>query len=39
VSYAEIKAHHGHDAFLLKFPHYLEVFHAYMTRVQESVNR
>ena len=39
VSYAEVKAHHGHDAFLLKFQHYLEVFHAYMTRVQESVNR
>jgi homoserine O-acetyltransferase len=33
VSYAEIKALHGHDAFLLKFPHYMDVFHAYMARV------
>jgi homoserine O-acetyltransferase len=33
VSYAEIEAHHGHDAFLIPIPHYLEVFGAYMERV------
>ncbi len=33
VSYAEIKAHHGHDAFLIPIEHYLAVFSAYMQRV------
>ncbi len=33
VSYAEIKATHGHDAFLMKIPHYMEIFGAYMERV------
>jgi homoserine O-acetyltransferase len=33
VSYAEIEAHHGHDAFLMPIPHYMQVFSAYMERV------
>ncbi len=33
VSYAEIEANHGHDAFLLPLPRYLDVFNAYMERV------
>ncbi|MEM0953439.1 MAG: homoserine O-acetyltransferase [Pseudomonadota bacterium] len=33
VSYAEIAADQGHDAFLLPIPRYLEVFSAYMQRV------
>ncbi len=33
VSYAEIKSHHGHDAFLLPLPQYLSVLGAYMERV------
>jgi homoserine O-acetyltransferase len=33
VSYAEIDAAHGHDAFLMKIPQYLDVFQAYMERV------
>jgi homoserine O-acetyltransferase len=38
VSYAEITSHHGHDAFLLKIPQYLDVLNAYMDRIhQESV--
>ncbi len=37
VSYAEITAHHGHDAFLIPIPDYLEVFHTYMTRVREGL--
>ncbi len=37
VSYAEIEANEGHDAFLLAIPRYLDVFNAYMKRVaQES---
>ena len=35
VSYAEIAAHHGHDAFLMPIPDYLATFAAYMTRVRE----
>jgi homoserine O-acetyltransferase/O-succinyltransferase len=35
VSYAEIKAHYGHDAFLIKIPQYLEVLGTYMQRVAE----
>ncbi|MFW1677314.1 homoserine O-succinyltransferase MetX [Pontibacter sp. JAM-7] len=34
VSYAEIDAHQGHDAFLLPIPRYLDVFAAYMERVK-----
>ncbi len=37
VSYAEIKAHHGHDAFLMKIPQYLDVFGAYMERIVDGV--
>jgi homoserine O-acetyltransferase len=33
VTYAEIRADEGHDAFLLPIPRYLEVFSAYMERV------
>ena len=33
VSYAEIESHHGHDAFLLALPQYLDVFGAYMDQV------
>jgi len=35
VSYSEIEAHHGHDAFLIPIPNYLDVFGAYMRRVAE----
>lgn len=34
VSYAEIEADQGHDAFLLPIPRYLDVFSAYMERVK-----
>lgn len=33
VSYAEIEAHHGHDAFLMPIKDYMDVFHSYMNRV------
>lgn len=33
VTYAEIEANEGHDAFLMPIPRYLEVFRAYMLRV------
>ena len=33
VSYAEIEANDGHDAFLLPIPRYLDTFAAYMSRV------
>ncbi|MAT92540.1 MAG: homoserine O-acetyltransferase [Halioglobus sp.] len=33
VSYVEIEANEGHDAFLLPIPRYLDVFSAYMQRV------
>jgi homoserine O-acetyltransferase len=33
VTYAEIKADEGHDAFLLPIPRYLDVLSAYMRRV------
>jgi len=35
VSYAEIEAHHGHDAFLMPIPDYMATFTAYMNRVRE----
>lgn len=34
VSYAEIKAHHGHDAFLMPIPQYLKIFKAYMQKIE-----
>ena len=34
VSYAEIDAAQGHDAFLIPIPRYLDVFRAYMERVE-----
>ena len=36
VSYAEIEANEGHDAFLMPIPRYLDVFRAYMQRVAEN---
>ncbi len=33
LSYAEITANEGHDAFLMQNPHYLDVFRAYLDRV------
>ena len=37
VAYAEIDAPHGHDAFLIPTPRYIEMFSAYMNRVAEEV--
>lgn len=37
VSYAEIEAEHGHDAFLAPIPHYRAVFTNYMRRVADEV--
>jgi len=37
VSYAEIEADQGHDAFLLPIPRYIDVFTAYMNRVRGAV--
>ncbi len=34
VSYAEVEAHHGHDAFLMPIPQYMRVLHAYMKHVE-----
>jgi homoserine O-acetyltransferase len=34
VSYAEIKAHDGHDAFLMPIPHYLQIFKTYMQQIE-----
>ena len=33
VTYTEIEADEGHDAFLLPIPRYMDVFAAYMKRV------
>lgn len=33
VTYAEIESSHGHDAFLVPIPDYMNVFRAYMSRV------
>ena len=33
VSYAELTAQHGHDAFLMPDPHYHAIIHAYMDRI------
>ena len=37
VTYAEIEANQGHDAFLMPIPRYLEIFGSYMQRVAEEV--
>ncbi|NOR52062.1 MAG: homoserine O-acetyltransferase [Gammaproteobacteria bacterium] len=37
VSYAEIEATHGHDAFLIPIPRYMEIFNAYMNRVAQEI--
>lgn len=37
VSYAEIDAPQGHDAFLIPIPRYMEVFGAYMQQVKRDV--
>jgi homoserine O-acetyltransferase len=37
VSYAEIKANFGHDAFLIPNERYQNVFHAYMQRVAREI--
>ena len=38
VTYAEIDADEGHDAFLMPIPRYIDVFRAYMQRVGEEPN-
>jgi homoserine O-acetyltransferase len=38
VSYAEIEAHQGHDAFLMPIPRYMEIFGTYMQQVAKEVN-
>lgn len=38
VSYAEIEANHGHDAFLMPIPEYLEVLQSYMDRLTKGSN-
>ncbi|MBV1788386.1 homoserine O-acetyltransferase [Marinobacterium sp. D7] len=38
VSYAEIDSAHGHDAFLIPSPRYMELFAAYMNRVALGIN-
>lgn len=37
VSYAEIEANHGHDAFLMPVPQYLDVFRTYMHKVAAEI--
>ena len=37
VTYAEIDADEGHDAFLLRIPRYQDIFRAYMQRVGDEV--
>lgn len=37
VSYVEITAEHGHDAFLIPIPHYMNVFRGYMKNVYEEI--
>ncbi|KAA0874341.1 homoserine O-succinyltransferase MetX [Nitrincola tapanii] len=37
VTYSEIEAAHGHDAFLIPIPRYMEVFSAYMQRVAAEI--
>ncbi|NJO91548.1 MAG: hypothetical protein HC831_23240 [Chloroflexia bacterium] len=38
VSYVEIDANQGHDAFLMPIPDYMAVFHAYMKQVSQEMN-
>ncbi|MDY6994658.1 MAG: homoserine O-acetyltransferase, partial [Pseudomonadota bacterium] len=35
VTYGEIKAQDGHDAFLMPIPHYLQIFQAYMKKIAQ----
>jgi homoserine O-acetyltransferase len=37
VSYAEIEAAEGHDAFLMPIPRYLDVLKAYLGRIAEDL--
>ena len=37
VSYVEIEAQHGHDAFLMPIPHYMNVFHNFMQNISRDV--
>jgi homoserine O-acetyltransferase len=37
VTYAEVEAHQGHDAFLMPIPRYLEIFGSYMNQVAEEI--
>lgn len=39
VSYAEIRANQGHDAFLMDIPHYMDVFHASMQALHKETAR
>ncbi|MCD8514176.1 MAG: homoserine O-acetyltransferase [Nitrincola sp.] len=39
VTYTEIQAAHGHDAFLIPIPRYMEVFGAYMNRIANAVEK
>lgn len=39
VSYIEIDADQGHDAFLLPVPRYIEAFGTYLSRVSDEVNQ
>ena len=36
VTYAEIEANQGHDAFLMPIPQYMNVLNAYMARIKET---
>ena len=38
VTYAEIEANQGHDAFLMPIPQYMNVLNAYMARVIKEIN-
>lgn len=38
VSYAEVNAPHGHDAFLIPTPRYVAIFSAYMDRIAQEIN-
>jgi len=38
VSYVEIEADHGHDAFLIPIPHYMNVFRSYMKKLLPTTN-
>ncbi|PVZ72180.1 homoserine O-succinyltransferase MetX [Pelagibaculum spongiae] len=38
VSYAEVEANHGHDAFLMPIPHYMQVFSAHMKQIIKELN-